>query len=146
MKKFLSVVVRLKTAACVIFTAYLCIILAVGFACGLEAISLSYLLSMLLAAVLFAVLQWLCLSTDVFRSMRYSRRILLFAALGLAGLTGLNLLFHWMPVEQPLAWAIFLAVFFAILALVTLQFEFLFKLQGKKYDGLLGEYRKKNAK
>ncbi len=146
MKKFFSVAARLATAVCVFFTVYLCVILAVGFACGLEAIRLSYLFSMLLAAVLFAVLQWLCLSPDVFKSMRYSRRILLFAALGLAGLTGLNLLFHWMPVEQPLAWAIFLAVFFAILALITLLFELLFRLQGKKYDGLLGEYRKKNGK
>ena len=94
MKKFFSVVMRMKTAVCILFTAYLCVILAVGFACGLESIRLSYLFSMLLAAVLFAVLQWLCLSPDVFKSMRYSRRILLFAALGLPGLTGLNLLFH----------------------------------------------------
>ena len=51
-----------------------------------------------------------------------------------------------MPVEQPLAWVIFVAVFFVILVVITVLFEFLFRARGKKYDDLLGEYRRKNAK
>lgn len=146
MKKWVSVILQQKTSACVVFTAYTCVLMAVGFFRGEKSVPLMLLVSLLAAALVFAVLQWLCLSEDVFHKMRYGRRILLLAALGTVELVGFNWAFGWMPAARPAAWALFLALFLAGLAISTLLFELVFKAQGKKYDGLLEGYRKRARK
>ena len=53
--------------------------------------------------------------------------------------------FRWFPTGNMLSWLIFLGIFFAIFVVMTLGFEIYFQIQGKKYDGLLGQYRKQQG-
>ena len=49
------------------------------------------------------------------------------------------------PTGNMLSWLIFLGIFFAIFVVMTLGFEIYFQIQGKKYDGLLGQYREQQG-
>ena len=49
--------------------------------------------------------------------------------------------FGWLPAAQPGAWALFFLIFLAVLLTMTLGFELYYRISGKKYDGLLGQYR-----
>ena len=51
----------------------------------------------------------------------------------------------WFPPESAAAWAGFTALFFLLLAVITLCFEAVFAIQGKRYEGLLGEYHRRRA-
>ena len=48
---------------------------------------------------------------------------------------------RWFPLENPGAWLLFIGLFVAVFAVMTLGFEVYFRIVGRRYDGLLGQYR-----
>ena len=44
--------------------------------------------------------------------------------------------------EQTGAWAAFLGMFFLTFVGMTIGFDIYFRITGRKYDGLLGQYRR----
>ena len=48
----------------------------------------------------------------------------------------------WFPMDQAGAWAMFIGIFFLIFIAMTIGFDIYFRITGRKYDGMLGQYRK----
>ena len=82
------------------------------------------------------------MSTGGAYEMRYV--LMLFGALFLPLLTGIAVLFGWFPSARPGAWVLFLAIALAVFAAMTAGFEMYFRVAGRRYDGLLGQYRKEH--
>lgn len=142
MKRFLDGVVQWKTSVCLMYTGAMIIYLFFCQVFGNREVSTAMLWTMLLACVLGSLCQGLCYSNWVFKRLRYTLRSLLFCALYLPVLAVLGWKAQWFPVEQAGSWAIFVGMFFLVFLLMTIGFDVYFRLTGRKYDGLLGQYRK----
>ena len=146
MKKFLSVVVVVKNGACLCFAAWVAIwgVLALAFWPG-ASLRAGQLLSMLAASLWIGFLQWLCFVREKGHRLSYAARTMLFAAGLFPVLAACAYFQKWFPPESAAACAGFTALFFLLLAVITLCFEAVFAIQGKRYEGLLGEYHRRRA-
>ena len=142
MKKFLKGVAELKTGISVLYTATMAIYLFFCTVYGRWEISLEMLWTLLAVSAAAAVIQTLCFSTWVIRKMAYTLRCMLFVALFLPLLMLAAWKTQWFPTAQPGAWAMFFGIFFLIFIGVTVGFEIYYRAAGKKYDGLIGQYRR----
>ena len=141
MKGFLRFVLEWETAACLSFTAAFLLYAAISLLRGEETARWTTLFSLLLVCALASAIQYLCFTDRVLKKMRYTRRTLLFLALFFPTIAGAAWLFRWFPTDQLGAWIIFAGCFAAAFAVFTLGFEIFFRAAGRKYDGLLGQYR-----
>lgn len=142
MKKFFSIVGSMKINACISFTAWM-LMMTVGYSiAGIPAVTVSMLWQLVALSVIASILQTIAFSELVFRKLRYSIRMLLFCLPFLAALSVFAWKFQWFPTGELISWAIFLGIFLFILVAMTLGFELAFRLMGKRYDGLLGEYHR----
>lgn len=144
MKKFLRCVMEWKISACISFTASILIYMAIAFFMGEWTVSISVIFSLLILSAVGSFLQYLCFTDRILHCLRYSLRLLLFTALFLPVVAGCAWMFHWLPRESPYAWLTMLLIFLAVLIVMTVGFEIYFRLVGKRYDGLLGEYKRRH--
>ncbi len=143
MKRFLKVVLPMKTAVCYCFCATVCLYMAAAYCMGWESISLKMLFSLLLLCAAGGVLQVLAFTELAIKRLAYSWRMVVFAVPFFAVLTAIALGFGWFPPEKKGAWGLFTVIFLTIFLVMCAGFEVYFRLSGKKYDGLLGQYRKR---
>ena len=94
------------------------------------------------ASAAASLIQAVCFSDWIIKKMRYTRRSLLFVLLFLPTLTLAAWKGGWFPMEQTGAWAVFLGMFFLTFVGMTIGFDIYFRITGRKYDGLLGQYRR----
>ena len=146
MKKFLQAVLAMKEAAAVCYSAAMCILLVFLFCFGREEVPLSLLFSVLLASAAAGVLQVLAFTGLIIKKLAYGWRMLLFTIPFFIVLAATAAAFDWFPVERGAAWLWFGLEFIGIFALITIGLEFFYRLSGRKYDGLLGQYRKNRGK
>ena len=146
MKRFFKGVMALKTAVCALYTGAMVIYLFFCLVFDNQEVSVSMLWTLLLACLLGAQLQAVCFSDWIIRKMRYTLRSLLFLALFLPLLSLLAWKADWFPVEQTGSWVTFIGSFFATFFVMTLGFDIYFRITGRKYDGLLGQYRREKEK
>ena len=132
-------------AVCMAFTASTLVYGIVAWSLGENSVHLKTLLSLLLLCLSGTAIQMVCFTDRLIRRMRYPRRMLLFGALFLPLISLCALIFHWFPTSSAAAWGVFLGVFIAVFALMTLIFEIHYYLAGKRYAGLLGAYRLRNT-
>ena len=142
MKKFLKGVVEWKTSACMIFTAAVFIYLFFCLIYGTRKVPTSMLWGLFWVSAAGSLIQAVCFSDWIIKKMRYTWRSILFVALFLPLLSLAAWQLNWFPTQQAGAWAIFIGVFFLIFIVMTVGFEIFFRLTGRKYDGLIGQYRK----
>ena len=145
MKKFLSVVTAVNSGACLCFAAWAAVwgVLALAFWPG-ASLRAGQLLGMLAASLWIGFLQWLCFVREEGHRFSYAARTVLFAAGLFPVLAACAYFQKWFPPDNAAAWAGFAALFFLLLAVLTLCFEAVFAIQGRRYAGLLGAER--NAK
>ena len=141
MKRFLEIAISVKTAACYQFTGMLCVYTALDLLFSWGGISTALVVSFLLTALAGGLLQTLAFSSLVIKKMRYTLRMLVFSVPFFAVLCALAAAFHWFPMQYGAAWLAFVGIFLALLALLAAGFEIFFRITGRKYDGLLGQYR-----
>ncbi len=141
MKKFMRRVTEWKAACCFAFTGCALLYALVCLFMGRTQIRVTSLLYLLGLTAVATGLQYLCFTQALFKKMRYTARLLLFAALLLPVLVGAALLLEWFPSQYTSAWVLFGLIFLAVLAVFTAGFELYFRLAGRRYDGLLGRYR-----
>lgn len=142
MKKFFDIVMPVKTAACYIFTATMCVYAVLDLVFGWGGLPCNYLFS-------FLRCRW---RAACCRSSRLQSLL----SKGCAIRCGCSYLqcriwrcfrplppgFGWLPAAPARApWALFFLIFLAVLLTMTLGFELYYRISGKKYDGLLGQYR-----
>lgn len=142
MKRFLKGVVAWKTAACMIFTAAVFIYLVFCLIYDTREVSTVMLWGLFGVSVAGSLIQALCFSDWIIKKLRYTWRSLLFVLLFLPMLTLAAWKLEWFPVDQSGAWLLFIGIFFLIFLIMTLGFEIYFRITGRKYDGLIGQYRK----
>lgn len=74
--------------------------------------------------------------------MRYTWRSVLFVLLFLPTLAFAAWKGQWFPMEEARAWALFLGMFFLVFIVMTVGFDIYYRIAGRKYDGMIGQYRR----
>lgn len=146
MKKFFKGVMEWKTAVCFLYTGCMVIYLVLSLLLDNREATVAYLWTLLLACAAGALIQGVCFSDWIFKKMRHTRRSLLFVALYLPVLSLVAWKANWFPADEAGAWLVFLAAFFATYIVMTVGFDIYFRIAGRKYDGLLGQYRREKEK
>lgn len=141
MKQFLRVALEWKTNCCLLFTGamFLYMVFLWVFDAPPE---LPTMFSLLLMSVLASFIQFLAFTEHIIKRMRYSLRLVLFVVLFFPVLTACAVLYQWFPTSRPGAWLIFLGTFLMFFLIFTGGFELYYHLTGRKYDGILGQYKK----
>ena len=142
MKNFFETVLEWKSAAALMFSASIVLCVVVLLFLGETHVPIPMIASLLVVSAVGTFLQMLAFSDRIIKRMRYTLRLLLFAAPFLALLAGNAWFFHWFHVEDALHWLVFASIYLVVFVGGTISFEIYFSLMGKKYDGLLGQYRK----
>lgn len=142
MKNFLKGVIEWKTHTCVLYTAAMFFYMVFSALFGNGNVSLANLWALFLVCAAGSLIQGLCFSTWVLKKMRYTRRGLLFVLLFLPVLSAAAWKMEWFPAEQAGSWILFIVIFFLIFAAMAIGFDIYFQITGRKYDGLIGQYRK----
>ncbi len=144
MKKFMKCVLEWKTGVCLAFTGAILIYVVIALLMGEKQIEATAIFAMLLLSMTGTFVQYLCFTDNIIRNMRYTRRLLLFGVMYVPLLTVIAVAFGWFPASRPGAWLLFLGIALAVFAAMTLGFELYFRVAGRRYDGLLGQYRKEH--
>ena len=146
MKKFLKGLVAWKMSACAIFTAAVFLYLVFCLIYDTREVSTAMLWGLFWVSAAGSLFQAVCFSNWLIKKLRYTWRSLLFVLLFLPVLALAAWKTGWFPTDQVGAWAMFIGIFFLIFLVMTVGFEIYFRITGRKYDGLIGQYRKQKEK
>jgi len=142
MKNFVKGVLEWKTAVALMFSASVALCSAIFLFTGENSVPIPILASLLIASMVGTFLQLLAFTDRIIKKMRYSVRMIIFAVPFFALLAANAWFFRWFPSDSTSQWLIFAGIYLVIFVGVTISFEVYYYAMGKKYDGLLGQYRK----
>lgn len=143
MKRFFRIAFEIISWAGMSFAAAALIYAVIALICGQHAMPIAKLLQLMAVCLSGSALQYICFTPNVIKSMRYGLRMCLFVIPFLLLLTGFALAFHWFPSTDGRSWLLFVGIFLLCFVLIFAAFEIGFRLTGRRYDGLLGEYKKR---
>ena len=141
MKKFFPNLMEWKTAAALLFTGSVILYAVIASILGQTSLQLSVIFSILLISALGTFIQFLAFTDRIIKNLRYTIRMIIFVIPFFAVLAANAYFFNWFPAE-PGMWITFTAIFLTVFVIMTIGFEIYYRVMGKKYDGLLGQYRK----
>lgn len=144
-KKFLEVVMPIKTMACYSFTATMCLYTVFAYFAQCT-ITVQTVFAFLLLSAVGACLQTVAFTPLIIKKLPYALRLFVFAVPYFLLLALAAYLCRWVPFDVPGAWIIFFGIFTIIFVLLTIGFEIYFRISGKRYDGLLGAYQERRKK
>lgn len=142
MKKFFRGLVACKVSACSMFTAAMFFYLCFCLVYDNREVSTALLWGLFWTSAAGALIQAVCFSDWIIKKMRYTWRSLLFVLLFLPVLSLAAWKTGWFPADKLGAWGMFIVSFFLIFLVMTVGFDIYFRVTGRKYDGLIGQYRK----
>jgi len=142
MKKFFEGVMEWKTQAAFEFAGSTLLYTFVCLLRGVDAIAIPIIFSLVIVSSVGSFIQMLAFSERFIKKMRYTLRIALFAIAFFALLAANAYAFSWFPRDLESSWLIFSGVFLLIFAVMNVGWEIYFRVMGKKYDGILGAYRR----
>ncbi|MCL2827254.1 MAG: hypothetical protein FWD99_00760 [Oscillospiraceae bacterium] len=143
MKNFLQGVVEWKTWAALCFSGMIIIYTLIAALLGQSEIPISWVFSFLILASGGSFFQYLAFGPRLIKQMHYTLRLLVFAVPFFALLAATAYFFQWLPGAGSGPWLIFILIALVVFVVMTLAFEVAYKLTGKKYDGLLGQYHQR---
>jgi len=143
MKNFLEGVFEWKTWAAMCFSGAMILYLVVAIFLGQSEIGIYEIISLAIVSAGGTFFQYLAFGPRLIKQMRYTLRLAIFALPFLALLTATAYFFAWFPPEASGYWLTFIGIFLVAFLGMTVSFEVYFRATGKKYDGLLGQYRKR---
>ncbi|MDY4079037.1 MAG: DUF3021 family protein [Clostridium sp.] len=124
------------------FTCSMIIFMIISLLLKNESIEITTVLSILLISILGSLIQYIAFTNILIKKASYSIRLIIFVIPFLVVLTLCAICFNWFPKENIGSWITFMIIFIAIFIVMTIGFEIYFRIAGKKYDGLLGQYKK----
>lgn len=130
-------------SVCCMFTGSTLLFMLIAFLSGQKTISIETLFSILILSAAGTFIQFLAFTNYIIKKMRYTRRLLLFMLLFLPVLSLCALCFRWFPAAKVGSWILFVIIFLAVFIIMTIGFEIYYHAAGRKYDGLLGQYKAK---
>lgn len=142
MKKFLQGVIEWKIGASLMFTGSVILYIIINLIFGYKTVRISTIFSLLLVSAIGTLIQVTAFSEYILKNVRYSLRLVVFVIPFAIVITACAVLFRWFPAEISGGWIIFIAIFLLAFIGLTIGFEICYRLTGKKYDGLLGQYKK----
>lgn len=131
-----------KRSASLLYTGAMVLYLFFCTIFGHMQISLTMLWTLLAVSLASALIQGICFSSWIIKKMRYTWRSFLFIALFFPLLSFTAWKAEWFPTEQLGSWVLFSAIFLLIFVVMTIGFHIYYRAAGKKYDGLVGRYRR----
>ena len=143
MKNFLEGLLEWKTWAALMFSGTMVIYIVIAVLMGATEIAILEIVSLLILSAAGTFIQYLAFGPRIIKRMRYTVRMIVFAVPFLTLLSGVAYFFEWFPREGGIYWLWFIGIFLVAFAGASISFEIYFKVTGKKYDGLLGQYRKR---
>ncbi len=146
MKKWFRHSMEWKAGASLSYTAAVLIYAVVSLLLGEKNVSITVLFELLALCLAGSLLQYVAFTDAVIKKMRYSLRMVVFTLPFLALMTLCAVIFDWFPKGEPFAWVTFFVIFVLALAGFTAGFEIYYRASGRRYDGLLGEYRAKRER
>jgi hypothetical protein len=141
MKAFWKGLIEWKTAASLLFTGSVILCGVVMFLFGADSIPLSTIVSLLIVSAVGSFMQFLAFSDRIIKKMRYTVRMIVFIVPFFALIAASAYFFRWFPLDTGY-WLTFCVIFLVVFIGMTVGFEIYFRVMGRKYDGLLGQYRK----
>jgi len=141
MKKFMECVMEWKSYAALMFSGTMVLSLVYSVFMGEDVIPVSVIIYLLIFSCAGTFLQYLAFTDRIIKKMRYSSRMIVFAVPFFAILASLAVFFEWFPLESGY-WLTFTVIYLLVFTVMIVGFEIYYRAQGKKYDGLLGQYRK----
>lgn len=131
---------------CVFFTIAMVLWCAAGliFAGPEEGIVIT--LSLLAAFVLLCSLQTFWFTEIALKRPSYPVRIAGFALTALPALALCAAIGHWIPLDNPAAWATFVIVYLVITAGFTVGYTLYFRRIAGSYDAAMARYRERRGK
>ena len=142
MKIFLSFVVEWKSAAALVFSAAVFLSGGIMFLNGMDSMSINMLASLLAVSMVSTFLKLLAFGDYVIKNVRHTARMIIFAIPFFTLLAAAALFFQWFDLDDTTLWAWLLGIFLVVFIAWIVSFEIYFRVMGKKYDGLLEQYRK----
>ena len=142
MKRFFQGMIEWKRSASLLYTGAMVLYLFFCTIFGHMQISLTMLWTLLAVSLASALIQGICFSSWIIKKMRYTWRSFLFIALFFPLLSFTAWKAEWFPTEQLGSWVLFSAIFPLIFVVMTIGFHIYYRAAGKKYDGLVGRYRR----
>lgn len=147
MRTFMKGLMQWKNYACMMFTGCVCIYGVIAFSTGQRALNIGVLLQLLVISALGTLIQGIVFNPEwVIKKAKYTTRIIIFIIPFLIMLMAFALGFHWFPMDSMANWLVFFGIFLAIFLIMTACFEMIFRITGKRYNGLLGQYKKARQK
>lgn len=140
MKKFIEILVAVKSFAAMAFTGVIMLYVVAGYFFGISSISFSLIWQAVFIALLCGLLHFIAFTDYVFKKTGYLHRLLLFAAPMYLALGVFALAFKWFT-PTLVAWVIFSIVFLAVFGLLTAVIQIYFKITGNKYNHMLDVYK-----
>ena len=141
MKKFMEGVLEWKTNAALMFSGTIILGIVFSIYNGAESIPISVIIYLLILSVIGTFLQFLAFTDRIIKKMRYTYRMILFAIPFFAVLASIAYFFEWFPLGVGY-WLTFTIIYLVVFTVMIVGFELYYRALGKKYDGLLGQYRK----
>jgi len=142
MKNFLTGVLEWKAVAAMMFSASVILCGAIMLYTGATSMPLSVLASLLVISMCGTFLQIFAFSDYFIKKVRYTLRVIVFVIPFFILLIVNAWFFQWFPIENTIHWLTFSGIFLIVFIGGIISFEIYFRVMGKKYDGLLGQYRK----
>ena len=130
----------------IMFTSSMIIFMIISLLFKNESVEITTILSILLFSILGSLIQCIAFTNFLIKKASYSTRLIIFIIPFLAVLSICAICFNWFPKENIGSWITFMIIFIAIFIVMTIGFEIYFRVVGKKYDGLLGQYKKEKEK
>lgn len=130
----------------IMFTSSMIIFMIISLLFKNESVKITTILSILLFSILGSLIQCIAFTNFLIKKASYSTRLIIFIIPFLAVLSICAICFNWFPKDNIGSWVTFIIIFIAIFIIMTIGFEIYFRVVGKKYDGLLGQYKKEKEK
>ena len=141
MKDFWEGMMEWKTTASLMFTGSVALCAIIMLIDGEDAIPISTIASLLIVCAAGTLMQFLAFSGRAIKKMRYTIRMIVFAVPFFTLLAANAYFFYWFPMDS-MHWVIFTGIFLVVFIIMTIGFEIYYRIMGRRYDGLLGQYRR----
>lgn len=106
-------------------------------------IKMNTIFSLILVFLFMSFMQSIAFTEIWIKKLHYGLRMMIFAFPSLAFMSLAAWKFGWFPIEEIGKWIVFIGIFCICFVISSIIYEIYFRMTGKKYDGLLGEYHKR---
>ena len=129
--------------AAVEFAMCMVVCVVVWKAIGWTEIKMNTIFSLMLVFLFMSFVQSIAFTEIWIKKLHYGLRMMIFAFPSLVFMSFIAWKFQWFPTGEIGRWLVFAGIFCICFIISSIIYEIYFRMTGKKYDGLLGEYHKR---